>query len=154
MSNCSVPASRSPNAGRPENLLDRFRGRIMFPTSDARGRVIGFGARTMVRRDRGQVREHAPRATSTTSARCYTGSSGPTVAAKVGRMVLAEGYTDVIALQQAGVPTRRDHGDVADRGAGQRAGPLRPSSRALPRRRQRRPGSDCQGRETLCRLWP
>src|SRR5690606_19017276 len=28
-------------------LVDRFRGRLMFPLTDARGRVRGFGARVM-----------------------------------------------------------------------------------------------------------
>lgn len=89
---------------RPQELLDRFRGRIMFPTSDARGRVIGFGARTMGGDDRG------PKYLNTAEGELYHKRSvlygiqlARPVAAKAGRMVLAEGYTDVIALHQAGV---------------------------------------------------
>ena len=37
-------AQRSRGSGRP---YDRFRERIMFPLDDARGRVLGFGARAM-----------------------------------------------------------------------------------------------------------
>ena len=35
------------------SLLDRFRGRIMFPLADRRGRVLGFGARRLEDEDRG-----------------------------------------------------------------------------------------------------
>ena len=38
-------AQRSQN--RPGQIYDRFRERIMFPSTDARGNVIGFGARAM-----------------------------------------------------------------------------------------------------------
>lgn len=92
-----------PKRDRPTELLDRFRGRIMFPTSDPRGRVRGFGARTMGL-DRG------PKYLNTNDGDLYHKREvlygiqlARMVAAKAGRMVLAEGYTDVIALHQAGV---------------------------------------------------
>src|SRR5262249_47819461 len=89
--------------GRRDEPIDRFRARIMFPTSDARGRVRGFGARTMSD-DRG------PKYLNTSDGPLYHKrevlygiSLARSAAAKAGRMVLAEGYTDVIALHQAGV---------------------------------------------------
>jgi len=94
-----------PKRGNSSELLDRFRARIMFPTSDARGRVIGFGARTLAG-DAG-----GPKYLNTAESELYHKRSvlygislARPVAAKLGRMVLVEGYTDVIALHQAGVP--------------------------------------------------
>ncbi len=90
----------------PKKLYDRFRAQIMFPTADARGRVIGFGGRKMP----GDDREWLGKYINTAEGELYSKRAvlyginearGP--AAKAGRMVLAEGYTDVIALHQAGV---------------------------------------------------
>jgi DNA primase len=93
-----------PKRDRPAELLDRFRARIMFPTSDSRGRVIGFGARTMGGEDRGpKYLNSAEGDLYHKRSVLYGISVARPVAAKVGRMVLAEGYTDVIALHQAGV---------------------------------------------------
>ena len=86
------------------SLLDRFRGRIMFPTSDARGRVIGFGARIMVPGDReAKYVNTAEGEIYHKGAVLYGINLARPVAAKAGRMVLAEGYTDVMALHQAGI---------------------------------------------------
>jgi len=88
---------------RTGGLLDRFRGRIMFPLADARGRVLGFGARAM--RD-----EQGPKYLNTSENDVYHKGRqlfgidrARAAAAKVGRIVLVEGYTDVLALHQAGI---------------------------------------------------
>jgi DNA primase len=89
---------------RPTEMIDRFRARIMFPTSDSRGRVIGFGARTMGKEDRGpKYLNSAEGDLYHKRSVLYGISIARPLAAKAGRMVLAEGYTDVIALHQAGV---------------------------------------------------
>jgi DNA primase len=84
-------------------VYDRFRERIMFPASDARGRVLGFGARAM--------RENQlPKYLNTSDGELYHKRSvlfgidlARPAAAKSARMILVEGYTDVLALHQAGL---------------------------------------------------
>jgi DNA primase len=85
------------------SIYDRFRGRIMFPLSDARGRVVGFGARAM--------RENQPPKYLNTSegevfhkgSQLFGLDLARKAAARAGTVVLAEGYTDVLALHQAGI---------------------------------------------------
>jgi DNA primase len=94
-------AQRSRN--RPGQLYDRFRERIMFPAVDSRGRVQGFGARAM--RD-----NQRPKYLNTSDGELYHKREvlfgidmARAAAAKTDRMILAEGYTDVLALHQAGM---------------------------------------------------
>ena len=94
---------------------DRFRGRVMFPITDQRDRVIAFGGRFLGDQQAGS----GGAATGTdTKAPKYLNSpetplflkrrvlyglklaSGP--ARKAGTIIVTEGYTDVIALNQAG----------------------------------------------------
>lgn len=84
-------------------LYDRFRERIMFPLADARGRVVGFGARAM--RD-----NQPPKYLNTSEGEVFHKGSqlfaidlARKHAARAGSIVLAEGYTDVLALHQAGI---------------------------------------------------
>ena len=84
-------------------LYDRFRERIMFPLADARGRVVGFGARAM--RD-----NQPPKYLNTIEGEVFHKGSqlfaidlARKHAARAGSIVLAEGYTDVLALHQAGI---------------------------------------------------
>src|SRR3954447_9058556 len=89
--------------GRQGGLYDRFRGRVMFPLADARGRVLGFGARAL--RD-----EQKPKYVNTSENEIYHKGKqlfgidlARTAAAKRGHVVAVEGYTDVLALHQAGI---------------------------------------------------
>ncbi|HEY5262007.1 MAG TPA: DNA primase [Solirubrobacteraceae bacterium] len=84
-------------------LYDRFRARIMFPLADVRGRVLGFGARAM-REGRG------PKYLNTSDndvyhkgRHLYGADLARGHAAKAGEVIVCEGYTDVIALHQAGI---------------------------------------------------
>lgn len=88
---------------RPGSLYDRFRERIMFPLADARGRVVGFGARAM--RD-----DQQPKYLNTSDGEVFHKGRqlfgidrARRAAARAGTIVLVEGYTDVLALHQAGV---------------------------------------------------
>jgi DNA primase len=89
--------------GRNDGLYDRFRGRIMFPLADSRGKVLGFGARQM-----GEGR--GPKYLNTSENDLYHKGRqlfGIDVARKeamrTARFVVVEGYTDVLALHQAGI---------------------------------------------------
>ena len=88
--------------GRQGGLYDRFRARIMFPLRDARGRVLGFGARATrdnqepkyVNSSEGPVYRKGRSLFGLDRARAH--------ATKEGRVLVVEGYTDVLALHQAG----------------------------------------------------
>jgi DNA primase len=89
--------------GREGRLYDRFRSRIMFPLTDRRGQVLGFGARAM--RD-GQ----GPKYLNTSENEIFR--KGQQLfglhlahghATRCERIVVVEGYTDVLALHQAGI---------------------------------------------------
>jgi len=94
---------------RPGSIYDRFRGRIMFPATDARGRVHGFGARRM-REETDPTRPGGAKYLNTSDGELYHKREvlfgidlARAAAAKAGRMILVEGYTDVLALHQAGI---------------------------------------------------
>ncbi|MEA2375567.1 MAG: primase, partial [Thermoleophilaceae bacterium] len=89
--------------GRQGGFYDRFRGRIMFPLADSRGRVLGFGARAL--RD-----DQKPKYLNTSENDLYHKGRqlfgidhARAAAAKRGRIVAVEGYTDVLALHQGGI---------------------------------------------------
>ncbi len=76
----------------------------MFPAVDARGRVHGFGARRM------RENQHGAKYLNTSDGELYHKREvlfgidlARAAAAKAGRMILVEGYTDVLALHQAGI---------------------------------------------------
>jgi DNA primase len=89
--------------GRRGGEYDRFRSRIMFPIRDRRGRTLGFGGRAM-RSDQGaKYVNTAETDFFHKSDMLYGIDIAKEAIAKAGRAVVVEGYTDVIALHQAGV---------------------------------------------------
>jgi DNA primase len=83
-------------------LRDRFRDRIMFPIPDLQGRVIAFGGRV--------VGDGQPKYLNSSdtpifhkSANLYAIDRAKTQIVATGTAVVVEGYTDVIALHEAGV---------------------------------------------------
>jgi DNA primase len=83
--------------------VDRFRERIMFPLADARGRVLGFGARTMRPDEPAKYINTSENEIYHKGRQLFGIDKARVVAAKSGRLVVVEGYTDVLALHQAGV---------------------------------------------------
>ncbi len=93
----------APEEGERENY-DRFRGRLMLPISDARGRVIAFGGRTLAKDAGGAKYLNSPDTPLFDKGRTlYNLHRAAPAARKSGRIVVVEGYMDVIALAQAGI---------------------------------------------------
>jgi DNA primase len=80
---------------------DRFRGRLMIPIRDVRGRVIAFGGRIIG--DGEPKYLNSPETPLFDKGRTlYNLDRAQAAARKSGRIVVVEGYMDVIALAQAG----------------------------------------------------
>ncbi len=82
--------------------VDRFRGRLMFPLADVRGRVRGFGARQM---PGGEPPKYlnSPEGPLFHKAEVLYGLDRARGAiASAGHAIVVEGYTDVLALHQSG----------------------------------------------------
>jgi DNA primase len=89
--------------GRGGGEYDRFRSRIIFPIRDRRGRTLGFGGRAM-RSDQGAKYINTAETDFFHKSRMLYGIDlAKEAIAKAGRAVVVEGYTDVLALHQAGV---------------------------------------------------
>ncbi len=81
---------------------DRFRDRVMFPIHDSRGRVIGFGGRVMG--DGEPKYLNSPETPVFSKGRELYGLYLARNAIRdAGRVVVVEGYMDVVALAQHGV---------------------------------------------------
>ncbi|MCL0063953.1 DNA primase [Dehalococcoidia bacterium] len=81
---------------------DRFRGRIMFPICDAKGRVGGFGARAL---DDSVVPKYLNSAAGPVfdkSSILYGIDRAQGAIREQGRVVIVEGYMDVITAHQCG----------------------------------------------------
>jgi DNA primase len=89
--------------GQKGGFYDRFRARITFPVRDQRGRVLGFGARDL-RPDAKPKYLNSPEGELYRKSKTLYGIERARAAiAKAGRAIVVEGYTDVLALHQAGI---------------------------------------------------
>ncbi|HEY0230570.1 MAG TPA: DNA primase [Dokdonella sp.] len=134
-------------SGDRGSKYDRFRDRVMFPILDRRGRTIAFGGRIFARPGAGSVGKsgEGPSVPEPAAQDARKGESGPKYLnspetplfhkgrelfglwqvrethAKIPRLIVVEGYMDVISLHQYGVTqavatlgtaTTRDHAEI------------------------------------------
>ena len=89
---------------KPEQgeTYDRFRGRLMFPIRDARGRVIGFGGRILGQGEPKYL--NSPDTPLFDKGRTLYNLDRASPASRASkRLIVVEGYMDVIALDRAGI---------------------------------------------------
>ncbi|WP_433079687.1 DNA primase [Dactylosporangium sp. CA-052675] len=91
--------------GRSGGLIDRFRRRLVWPIKDISGEVIGFGARKLFDDDDGPKYLNTPETPLYKKSHVLYGiDQAKREIAKQSRVVIVEGYTDVMACHLAGVP--------------------------------------------------
>jgi DNA primase len=84
--------------------MDNYRGRIIFPIHSPLGKIAGFGARLIRNNDRAPKYINTPENEIYIKSKLLYGSYFARQAIdKADECLLVEGYTDVIALQQAGI---------------------------------------------------
>ncbi|MEO0634033.1 MAG: DNA primase [Pseudomonadota bacterium] len=89
----------SQKGGKP---YDTFRGRIMFPIRDARGRCVAFGGRAMDPNDNAKYLNSPETELFDKGRNLYNHGPARTAAGKGQPLIVAEGYMDVIALAEHG----------------------------------------------------
>lgn len=88
------------NQDEKGNVYDKFRNRLMFPIIDIRGNVIGFGGRAIA--DSRAKYMNSPQSLAYDKSKNVYGVSNLKNSTKVGKIILVEGYMDVISLTNYG----------------------------------------------------
>ncbi|HEX6832963.1 MAG TPA: DNA primase [Rudaea sp.] len=109
-------------SGERGTKYDRFRDRAMFPIQDRRGRVIAFGGRILAKSDDGPKYLNSPETPLFHKGReLFALWQVRQAHSKIPRLIVVEGYMDVIALFQHGITqavatlgtaTTRDHAEL------------------------------------------
>jgi len=91
-------------ANRNEQLLDNYRGRVIFPVHNHSGKVLGFGARILKSNDKAPKYINTPENEIYLKSKILYGSYFARQSIdKLDECLLVEGYTDVISLHQSGI---------------------------------------------------
>jgi DNA primase len=87
-------------------VYDRFRGRLVWPIRDVTGQVIGFGARKLLESDQGPKYLNTPETPIYRKSQVLYGLDlAKRDVSRDHRVVVVEGYTDVMACHLAGITT-------------------------------------------------
>ena len=89
---------------KDDRYFDFFRGRVMFPIHSVSGRILGFGGRTLLADKKVAKYFNSPESLIYNKSEILYGlyfSKGDVI--KYDQCFLCEGYTDVIAMYQAGI---------------------------------------------------
>ncbi len=87
-----------------QSLLDRFRGRVMFPVHNLSGRIIAFGGRILKKDEKAAKYVNSPESDIYHKSRSLYGIYFAKKAIiQRDNCYLVEGYTDVISLHQSGI---------------------------------------------------
>jgi len=89
---------------KDERLIDRFRGRVMFPIQSMSGRILGFGGRILGNDKKAAKYLNSPESDIYHKSKVLYGIfQAKQAIAKQNNCYLVEGYTDVIQFNQAGI---------------------------------------------------
>jgi DNA primase len=89
---------------RDNGLQDNYRNRIIFPVHNHTGKIAGFGARLIRKNDKAPKYINTPENEIYVKSKILYGSHFARQAIdKADECLLVEGYTDVLALHQAGI---------------------------------------------------
>jgi DNA primase len=100
-----IDAGLAVRSERSRNLIDHFRGRLMFPVTDERGRVVAFGGRVLPGMDDKRKYVNSPEGPLFHKRDMLYGLHlARTEIARRDQALVVEGFTDVLALAQAGHP--------------------------------------------------
>jgi DNA primase len=87
-------------------VYDRFRGRLVWPIRDTTGAVVGFGARRLYDEDQGPKFLNTPETILYKKSQVLYGVDlAKKAIARDKRVVVVEGYADVMAMHLSGVET-------------------------------------------------
>ena len=98
--------AEAPSAPVGVALTDRYRGRVIFPWFNVSGKVVAFGGRLLDSRTKGVAQKYVNSPDSEIyhkERELYGLYQAKKAIVKEDRVFMVEGYTDVIAMHQAGI---------------------------------------------------